>query len=138
MGQIIIRKCTGDHLMQRTTLDTTAALGYLETTGRRSGLPRETEIWWAQDEDRIYLLSGGGLDKAWIRNFQTTARVRFRVHDVWVSGRASVVDDPVQEFRARELLAARYYEYIPGTEMELPNEWSRTAIPVVITLENEQ
>jgi deazaflavin-dependent oxidoreductase (nitroreductase family) len=120
--------------MSNNLLDPTAKLGYLETIGRVSGLPRETEIWWVQDHDRIYLLSGGGVEKDWIRNFLKTPQVRFRVRDHWVSGVASLVSDPIMERRARELIAEKYYAYTLGQGDELPNEWSRTAVPVVITV----
>ena len=116
-------------------IDPTAKLGYLETTGRISGLPRETEIWWALDGERIFILSGGGLEKDWTRNFRKTPRVRFRVRDVWVTGTASVVDDPVTERRAREVVAAKYYGYDPARDTDLPNDWAKTATPVMIALD---
>ena len=116
-------------------IDPTAKLGYLETTGRVSGLPRETEIWWALDGERIFILSGGGLEKDWTRNFLRMPRVRFRVRDVWVTGTASVVDDPATERRAREVVAAKYYGYDPARDTDLPNDWAKTATPVMIALD---
>jgi deazaflavin-dependent oxidoreductase (nitroreductase family) len=120
--------------MNEARLDTTAKLGYLETIGRVSGLPRETEIWWVQEGNRIYLLSGGGLEKDWIRNFLKMPQVRFRVRDRWVAGVASIVSDPADVQQARELLAAKYYASTPGQGNGLPNEWTRTAVPVAITI----
>ena len=36
---------------------------YLTTTGRKSGRPHRIEIWFAIDDGKLYLLSGGA-DKA--------------------------------------------------------------------------
>ena len=121
--------------MTAPAIDAGEPLGYLETIGRVSGLPRETEIWWALDGSRIYLLSGGGLAKDWTRNMMKTPRVRFRVRDVWLSGTASVVTDPAIDRRAREVVAAKYYGYDPTRDTDLPNAWAKTATPVVIELD---
>ena len=121
--------------MSTPTLQASEPLGYLETIGRVSGLPRETEIWWALDGDRIFILSGGGLAKDWTRNMLKTPRVRVRVRDAGVTGTASGVDYPAVERRAREVVAAKYYNYDPARDADLPNEWSKTATPVVIALD---
>ena len=121
--------------MTAATIDPATPLGYLETIGRISGVPRLTEIWWALDGDRIFILSGGGLAKDWTRNMRKTPRVRFRVGEVWVTGTARVVDDPDTERRAREVVSAKYYGYDPARDTDLPNDWSKTATPVVIALD---
>ncbi len=115
--------------------DPTTKLGYLETTGRVSGQPRETEIWFAYENGMIYILSGGGLNKDWIRNFQKTPTVRFRVGDTWVTGVASVVDDAALDERIRRVVAGKYYDFDADSDAPLPNEWSRTATPVKIDLQ---
>lgn len=53
----------GDSAHVNAPFDVTTKLGYLETIGRVSGRPRETEIWFAWEDGMIYLLSGGGLAK---------------------------------------------------------------------------
>ena len=113
----------------------TTKLGYLETIGRASGQHRETEIWFAAEPGAIYILSGGGLAKDWIRNFQKSPQVRFRVDGTWVSGTARVVEDPVLEARIRRLVAGKYYDFDPDGSDPLPNEWSRTSAPVAIDLD---
>lgn len=110
-------------------------LGYLETIGRVSGEPRETEIWFGYERGMIYILSGGGLAKDWVRNFRKTPRVRFRVGETWVSGTARVVDDPLLAARIRRVVAGKYYRFDPDGDDPLPNEWSKSASPVVIDLD---
>ncbi|HEV2066541.1 MAG TPA: nitroreductase/quinone reductase family protein [Thermomicrobiales bacterium] len=114
--------------------DLTTPLGYLETIGRVSGRRRETEIWFAWEDGTIYLLSGGGLAKDWIRNFRKTPEVRFRVGAVWVSGTARIVEDPELDRRIRRVVAGKYYGFDPDSDAPLPNAWSRTAVPVAVTI----
>jgi deazaflavin-dependent oxidoreductase (nitroreductase family) len=115
--------------------DPATPLGYLETIGRVSGQPRLTEIWFAFEDGTIYILSGGGLEKDWVRNFQRSPHVRFRVGETWVEGTARVVDDPALDTRVRRVVAGKYYPFDPDGDAPLPNEWSRTATPVVIDLD---
>jgi deazaflavin-dependent oxidoreductase (nitroreductase family) len=121
--------------METPPFDPGTQLGYLETIGRVSGQPRLTEIWFGYENNAIYILSGGGLGKDWVRNFQKTPQVRFRVGESWVSGTARVVDDPVLEARIRRVVAGKYYHFNPDGEEPLPNSWSKPATPVAIDLD---
>jgi deazaflavin-dependent oxidoreductase (nitroreductase family) len=118
----------------RLPFDPATPLGYLETTGRVSGEPRETEIWFAVEHGVIYILSGGGLEKDWVRNARNDPRVRFRVGDARVRGTWRLVTDAPEEMRARRLVAGKYYGFDPDGDAPLPNDWSRTATPVAIDL----
>ncbi len=117
--------------------DPATKLGYLETTGRVSGQPRETEIWFAYENGMIYILSGGGLDKDWVKNFQKMPSVRFRVGDIWVTGVANLVEDATLDQRIRRVVAGKYYDFDAESDAPLPNEWSRTATPIVIDLQRD-
>jgi hypothetical protein len=94
-----------------------------------------TEIWFGYERGMIYILSGGGLAKDWVRNFQESPQVRFRVGDVWVAGTARVVDDPALEARIRRVVAGKYYHFDPDGDAPLPNDWSKTATPVAIDID---
>ena len=74
---------------------------YLTTTGRRSGAPREIEIWFTRDEDRYYLVSERRDRAHWVRNVRVEPRVQWRVADVRFAGRARVLDTPADRERAR-------------------------------------
>ena len=54
---------------------------YLTTTGRRSGLPREIEIWFTEHEGRFYVIAEHRERAQWVRNIQADPRVRVRVGD---------------------------------------------------------
>lgn len=104
---------------------------YLETIGRMSSKPHEIEIWFASDGATIWMLSGGGGRADWVRNLRRNPAVRVRIERDWFSGTAGVITDPADDRIAREQVAAKYYGLRDG---ELPNEWSRTSLPVKITL----
>lgn len=107
---------------------------YLTTTGRVSGQPHEIEIWFGADPEgrTIYLLSGGGERADWVRNIDRNGAVQFRILGETTSGRARRANGD-EDRRAREALATKYYGWTGG---DLPNDWSRTALPLVIDLVN--
>ena len=104
---------------------------YLTTTGRVSGRPREIEIWFALDGATVYLMSGGGTRSDWVRNLQRDAAVTVRVGDTTWTGRARIVEDPVEDGRARALVVDKY---APRYDGDLVG-WRRRALPVAIDLE---
>jgi deazaflavin-dependent oxidoreductase (nitroreductase family) len=65
---------------------------YLTTTGRRTGLPREIEIWFTRRDDHFYLIAETGERAQWVRNLRADGRVRWRVGARAFTGRARVVD----------------------------------------------
>lgn len=111
--------------------------GYLETIGRTSGLPRETEIWYAvAGSGAIVILSGYHDNKDWVKNFTANPQVRFRIGTDWHQGSMRIVDpsEPL-ELEARRRLSAKYYGYDLGSDDPLPNEWSRTGTIMAIDLD---
>lgn len=64
----------------------------MTTTGRRTGLPREIEIWFTRYGHRYYLVAETGERAQWVRNLRANPRVRWRVGARTYSGRARVVD----------------------------------------------
>jgi deazaflavin-dependent oxidoreductase (nitroreductase family) len=100
---------------------------YLTTTGRRTGRPHRIEIWFAAQDGRVYLLSGGRERSDWVRNLQANAHVTVELGDETHAGVAGVLQPgTVEDQRARELLVGKYRE---GDNLD---EWGRTALPVVI------
>jgi deazaflavin-dependent oxidoreductase (nitroreductase family) len=108
-----------------------ARVCYLETIGRVSGKAHEIEIWFASDGATIWLLSGGRDRADWVRNVRRNPAVRVRIGQQWFTGMAAEITDPAEDRIAREQVAGKYYGLRNG---ELPNEWSRTSLPVRITL----
>jgi deazaflavin-dependent oxidoreductase (nitroreductase family) len=64
---------------------------YLTTTGRRSGRPREIEIWFTQRGGCYYLVAEHRERAQWVRNLTVTPRVGVRVGRRSFAARARVV-----------------------------------------------
>lgn len=100
---------------------------YLTTTGRRSGRPHRIEIWFAVEDGRVYLLSGGRDRSDWVRNLRANPRVTVELGDGTRAGVARIVDaGTTEDQRARELLVEKYRQ---GDNLD---EWGRTSLSVVI------
>ena len=106
--------------------------GYLTTTGRVSGRPHEIEIWFgvASTGRKVYLLSGSGERADWVRNIDRDGAVTFRILGETFPGRARRATGE-EDRSVREALAAKYYGWTGG---ELPNDWARSALPLVVEL----
>jgi deazaflavin-dependent oxidoreductase (nitroreductase family) len=103
----------------------------LETIGRSSGRPREIEIWFAADGDRVYLLSGGRDDAHWVRNLRVDPHVRVRLGGRWFEGTAREIEGEADEPIAREMLAAKYQGWREGRPL---SDWASESLPVAIDL----
>ena len=64
---------------------------YLTTTGRRSGRPREIEIWFTRRGARYYVIAEHGERARWVRNLRAKPAVSVRVGPRRFPGRARVV-----------------------------------------------
>ncbi|HLM49379.1 MAG TPA: nitroreductase family deazaflavin-dependent oxidoreductase [Solirubrobacteraceae bacterium] len=104
---------------------------YLTTTGRRTGRPREIEIWFALRGRTVFLMAGGGDGAQWVRNLRADPGVRVRVGDQRRRARARIVGDPEEDRAARDLLVGKY---APRSGGDLEN-WGRTGLPVALDLE---
>jgi deazaflavin-dependent oxidoreductase (nitroreductase family) len=65
---------------------------YLTTTGRRSGWPRQIEIWFTRHRGRHYLVAEHGVRAQWVQNILADPAVRARVGRRKWRARARVVD----------------------------------------------
>ena len=65
---------------------------YLTTTGRRSGRPRQIEIWFTRHAGRYYLVAEHGRRAQWVQNLAVDPAVRVRVGARRLRAHARVVD----------------------------------------------
>jgi len=75
---------------------------YLTTTGRRTGVPREIEIWFTERDGLFYVIAEHGEHANWVRNIRANPQVRVRIGDRQIAARAR----PVESGREPELAAA--------------------------------
>jgi len=81
----------------------TPVLGYyavLTTTGRRSGLPRDTPLTYAILDGSVYVLAGHEPRTDWLANLRADPRVRVRLPGRVIDGYAALVTDPAEAQRA--------------------------------------
>jgi len=79
----------------------------LETTGRRSRLPRHTPICDGLDGDSFWIVAQRGRASDWVRNLEADPRVRVKVrggpHARWRTGTAHILDQDDPDARRRLL-----------------------------------
>jgi deazaflavin-dependent oxidoreductase (nitroreductase family) len=71
----------------------------LETTGRKSGLPRRTPIGGRRTGREFWFVSEHGQKSQYVRNIQADPRVRVRIRGRWYAGTARLI--PQDDARAR-------------------------------------
>jgi deazaflavin-dependent oxidoreductase (nitroreductase family) len=86
----------GNPILRRLPLQTV-----LETTGRTSGLPRQTPVGGRRVGDAFWLVSEFGEKSQYVRNIKADPRVRVRIRGRWHTGTAQLLpdDDPVTRLR---------------------------------------
>ena len=94
---------------------------YLTTTGRRSGQPREIEIWFTQRDGRYYLIAEHRERAQWVQNLKVAPRVRVRVGRRAFAAAARVVDAKAEPELARAVktLSESKYGWASGLIVEL-------------------
>jgi deazaflavin-dependent oxidoreductase (nitroreductase family) len=65
---------------------------HLTTIGRRTGLPREIEIWFVVCSERFYLFAETGEAAAWVKNIRQNPEVAVRIGERQIPAMARVLD----------------------------------------------
>ena len=97
---------------------------YLTTRGRKSGLPREIEIWFTFRDGRFYLIAEYPTSK-WVRNLRAAPQVHIRVAGQALAAQSRFVTFEVEPelHRAVTDLSRKKYGWGEGTVVELiPDE----------------
>ncbi|MEV4415522.1 nitroreductase/quinone reductase family protein [Catellatospora sp. NPDC049609] len=79
------------------------AFALLETTGRRSGLPRHTPVGNGLDGDTFWLIAAHGDQADYVRNLLAEPAVRVKVAGRWRAGRATPLPGDDTGARSRSL-----------------------------------
>jgi deazaflavin-dependent oxidoreductase (nitroreductase family) len=68
----------------------------LETTGRKTGLPRRNPVGNGLDGDTLWIVAEHGRDASYVRNLEADPRVRVKIGRHWRTGIATILpdDDP--------------------------------------------
>ncbi len=79
------------------------AFALLQTTGRRSGLPRQVPVGNGRVGDTFWVVAAHGRQSDWVRNIEKDPRVRVLVDRGWYRGTAALMPDDDTERRSRSL-----------------------------------
>lgn len=78
-----------------------AVWALLETTGRRSGLPRQTPVGNGREGDVFWIVASHGRQADYVRNIEHNPAVRVKIGRHWHHGVATVLDDDDPAARSR-------------------------------------
>ena len=99
---------------------------YLTTIGRRTGLPREIEIWFTERDGRFYVIAEHRQRANWVRNICADQKVDVRVGDRRFAARARVVEEDRESELAQSVkaLSDAKYGWSDGLIVEItPENW---------------
>ena len=128
-GRRAIGVFVGKHVINpivRSLIDRGVAMpgmAILETTGRKTGLPRRIPVTNGLDGTIFWLVSEHGRHSAYVRNLEHQPRVRVKVAGSWLAGTAAVLegDDPdarlahIRKIRPASQLSSRMVKVL-GTQ----------------------
>ncbi len=94
---------------------------YLTTTGRKTGLPREIEIWFVTFDGKFYILAEHGHDAQWVKNIVHNPRVSVRVggQTFPATARALDPDQDLVAWQTAQRLAHEKYGWGDGLPVEI-------------------
>ena len=94
---------------------------YLTTIGRKSGLPREIEIWFVIQNGKYYIFAEHRAHAQWVKNILKNPRVRIRVGELSFEAAARVLDerDDREGFAAVRQLEFAKYNWGDGLPVEI-------------------
>jgi deazaflavin-dependent oxidoreductase (nitroreductase family) len=94
---------------------------YLTTIGRRTGLPREIEIWFVVWCEHLYLFAETGEAAGWVKNIRRNPKVTVRIAE-WRSDATARVLDRHTDRKLWDQVAAianRKYGWGDGLPVEI-------------------
>jgi deazaflavin-dependent oxidoreductase (nitroreductase family) len=94
---------------------------YLTTIGRRTGLPREIEIWFVVCGERFYLFAETGEAAYWVKNIRRNLGVTVRIRERQFGATARVLDRDSDRKLWDQVaaIAARKYGWGDGLPVEI-------------------
>jgi deazaflavin-dependent oxidoreductase (nitroreductase family) len=108
---------------------------YLTTTGRKTGLPRQIEIWFVAATGRFYILAEHSHRTQWVKNIARNPRVRVRVgtrgsREFEATARALDPERDAEAWRTAQRLSQQKYGWGDGLPVEItPVESMTIAAP---------
>jgi len=99
----------------------------LTTTGRASGKPHEVTIWIATDGEKVYIRSGGGMERDWPQNLVAKGEGTIHLGAESIRVKPRHLTDPEEARRTSRLAAEKYGSYVKPSEPDEPLTKGETA-----------
>lgn len=74
----------------------------IETTGRKSGLPRQTAVGGHREGNTFWLVAEHGEHADYVKNIKANPAVRLRLGGSWLTGSAQLLPDDDPQARLRD------------------------------------
>ena len=93
---------------------------YLTTTGRKTGLPREVEIWFVRNDGKLYILAEHFFKTHWVQNILKNPRVRIRLseREFPATGRVLDPEQDASTYHLAQDLERKKYGWGEGLPVE--------------------
>lgn len=94
---------------------------YLTTMGRRTGLPREIEIWFVAHAGRFYILAEHFQRAQWVKNIIANPSVQVRIRGREFKATARVLDEQgdADLYQLAQRLEREKYDWGDGLPVEI-------------------
>jgi deazaflavin-dependent oxidoreductase (nitroreductase family) len=94
---------------------------YLTTTGHKTGIPREIEIWFTQLKQRYYLIAEHNEKAKWVQNILHQPRISFRISNQTFNGSGRIVNEATEYelLKSVRALSKQKYGWSDGLVVEL-------------------
>jgi deazaflavin-dependent oxidoreductase (nitroreductase family) len=80
----------------------------ITTTGRKSGKPHTSTIWFVYEQGHFYIQSGKEGKSDWYQNLKKTPQISLKIGDLAFSGNAKFIDDSQEAERIHGLFSDKY------------------------------
>jgi deazaflavin-dependent oxidoreductase (nitroreductase family) len=97
-----------------------AKIVHLTSTGRKTEKPHTVELWFAVNDDKVYL-SHEGEETDWMRNIKKNAQIVFEIGGNKFTGRARYLNELKEE--AWTAKVALYEKYYGKASKEVIEDW---------------
>jgi len=92
----------------------------LTTRGRKTGKPRTVTIWVTTDGKRIFVRSGGGMERDWPQNLMARGEAELKVGTHSIKVRPRQLTDPSEARATSQLAREKYGSYVKPSKPSEP------------------
>jgi len=92
----------------------------LTTRGRKTDKPRTVTIWVTTDGKRIFVRSGGGMERDWPQNLMARGEAELKVGTHSIKVRPRQLTDPSEARATSQLAREKYGSYVKPSKPSEP------------------